>query len=84
MISPRTSTFDRLEGGLGTSRLGMRNVVWKRIALYLALTVGVLWLLRPAKKRVWNIKAPGEPSALVGGSFAASIRFLSMSRIWMS
>jgi len=61
MISPRTSTFDRLEVGLGTSRLGMRNAVWKRIALYLALTVGVLWLLRPAGKRIWNIKAPGEP-----------------------
>ena len=60
MISPRTSTYDRLEGGLWTSRLGTRNVVWKRIALYLALTVGFLWLLRPAEKRVWNIKAPGE------------------------
>lgn len=65
MVSPRTSTYDRLEGGLWTSRLGTRNVVWKRIALYLALTVGVLWFLRPVEKRVWNIKAPGEIPTLL-------------------
>ena len=29
---------------------GMRNVVWKRSILYLTLTVGVLWMLRPSEK----------------------------------
>src|SRR6266851_1315712 len=66
MISPRSSSYERLEGGLGPSRLGMRNTVWKRIALYLALAVGVFWLWRPSEKSVWNIKTPGgSPTPLL-------------------
>jgi guanosine-diphosphatase len=64
MLSPRSSNYERLEGGLGPSRLGIRNIVWRRIVFYLALAVGVVWLLRPSGKRVWNIKTPtpGESS----------------------
>lgn len=62
MISPRRSNYERLEGGLGPSRLGMRNFTWKKIALCLTITIGVLWLLRPSKEKgLWPIKAPGEP-----------------------
>src|SRR6266849_4784978 len=64
MISPRNSNFERLEGGLGPSRLGMRNIAWRKIVLCLTITVGVLWFLRPSKESVWSIKTPGEPLGL--------------------
>jgi guanosine-diphosphatase len=60
MISPRSSNFERLEGGLGPSRLGMRNIAWRKILLCLTITLGVLWFLRPSKESVWSIKKPGE------------------------
>ena len=60
MISPRNSNnYERLEGGLGPSR-GMRNIAWRKIALCLTITVGVLWLLSPSKDSAWSIKTPGE------------------------
>jgi len=62
MISPRASNYERLEGGLGPGRLGIRNFAWKKVVLCLTITVGVLWLLRPSKERsLWPIKTPGEP-----------------------
>jgi len=62
MMSPRSSNYERLEGGLGPSRLGMRNIAWRKIVLCLTITVGVLWFLRPSKESTWSIKTPGEPS----------------------
>jgi hypothetical protein len=62
MISPRGGNYERLEGGLGPSRLGMRSFAWRKIALCLTITVGVLWLLRPSKEiSLWPIKTPREP-----------------------
>ncbi|KAI9508751.1 nucleoside phosphatase family-domain-containing protein [Russula earlei] len=58
MISPQSSNYERLEGGLGPSRLGMRNIAWRRIILCLAVSVVVVLLLRPSPERVWNIKGP--------------------------
>jgi hypothetical protein len=60
MTSSRSSNYERLEGGLGPSRLGMRNISWRRIVLCLAIVVAVLWLLRPSEKRLWDVKTPGE------------------------
>ena len=60
MISPRTGNFESLEGGLGQSRLGMRNIAWKKIVFCITITVGVLWILRPSRENVWPIKMPGE------------------------
>jgi guanosine-diphosphatase len=57
MISPRSSHYERLEGGLGPCRLGVRNVSWKRILLCLTLSVGLVWLLRPSRKSVSSIKS---------------------------
>ena len=61
MISPRVSNFDRLEGGLGPNRMGIRNMAWKKVAFCITITVGVLWFLRPSRESVWPIKTPGEP-----------------------
>ena len=67
MISPRSNNFERLEGGgLGPSRLGMRNIAWRKILLCLTITLGVLWFLRPSKESVWSIKKPGQSLHVVG------------------
>jgi len=62
MVLPRSSNYERLEGGMGPSRLGVRNFTWRRIVLCLALVVAFVWFLSPAEpKRVWDgIKTPGE------------------------
>lgn len=61
MISPRAGNYERLEGGLGPSRMGMRNITWRKVAFCITITVGVLWLLRPSRENsVWPIKSPGE------------------------
>lgn len=64
MIFPRRSNYERLESGLGPSRLGILNIAWKRVVVCLAVIVGALWLLRPSENRVWNIKTPGKPHPL--------------------
>lgn len=61
MIFPRSSHYERLEGGLGPSRLGVRNIAWRRIVLGLTLIVGFFWLVRHSQKTVWSVKTPGEP-----------------------
>ena len=50
-----------LEGGLGPSHSGMRNITLRKVILCLTITVGVLWFLRPSKESLWSIKTPGEP-----------------------
>lgn len=64
MISPRSSNYERLEGGLGPSRLEMRNIAWRKILLCLTITFGILWFLKPSKESVWSIKNPGESLCL--------------------
>ncbi|KAI0304320.1 nucleoside phosphatase family-domain-containing protein [Multifurca ochricompacta] len=59
MISPRSGNYERLEGGLGPSRLGVRNIAWRKIFLCLIIIVGLVWLLKPPEQRVWSgIKVP--------------------------
>ncbi|KAI9465389.1 nucleoside phosphatase family-domain-containing protein [Lactarius psammicola] len=62
MVLPRSSNYERLEGGMGPSRLGVRNFTWRRIVLCLVLIVAFVWFLSPAEpKRVWDgIKTPGK------------------------
>ena len=80
MISPRSSNYERLEGGLGPSRVWMRNIAWKRIVLCLAITVGVLWFLRPSKESIWPKKTPGEPLLIPSLLLASGIDVLAVWR----
>ncbi|TFY74501.1 hypothetical protein EWM64_g9511, partial [Hericium alpestre] len=50
MISPRSGNYERLEGGLGPSRLGMRNFAWKKLAIGVVAVVGLLWVLTPSER----------------------------------
>jgi hypothetical protein len=75
MIPPRSSHYERLEGGLRPTRLGVRNIAWNRIVLLcLTVIVGLVWLLSPSQKTIWSIKTPGEPlQTLAGASIIACI-----------
>ena len=65
MVSPRSGSYERLESGMGPSRLGVRYFTWRRVFLSLALVVTFVWLLSPTEpKKVWGgIKTPGESCA---------------------
>jgi hypothetical protein len=62
MVSPRSGSYERLESGMGPSRLGVRNFTWRKIAFCLALVVTFVWFLSPTEpKKVWGgLKTPGE------------------------
>ncbi|KAI0051441.1 hypothetical protein FA95DRAFT_1485505 [Auriscalpium vulgare] len=47
MISPRSSNYERLEGGMGPSRNASRTVPWKKIAIAATVLIGVVWLFSP-------------------------------------
>ena len=45
VLSPRSSNYDRLEGGMGPSRVGgTKRFAWKKFAVGAALLVAVVWL----------------------------------------
>ncbi|KIK54556.1 hypothetical protein GYMLUDRAFT_177097 [Collybiopsis luxurians FD-317 M1] len=47
-ISPRSSNYERLEGGMGPSRTGSnRRIGWKKFAIAGAAIIGLIWFLGP-------------------------------------
>ncbi|KAH9047695.1 nucleoside phosphatase family-domain-containing protein [Lactarius hengduanensis] len=64
MVLPRSSNYERLEGGMGPSRRGVRNFTWRKIVFCLALVVVFVWFWSPVEpKKVWDgIKTPGKGS----------------------
>lgn len=62
MVSPRSGNYERLESGMGPSRLGVRNFTWRKIVFCLAIVVAFVWFLGPTEpKRVLDgIKTPGQ------------------------
>ena len=75
MLSPRGGSYDRLESGMGPTRLGVRNFTWRKIAFCLALAVTVVWLLSPTEpKKVWgSLKTPGRSWAESCGTNVKSL-----------
>ena len=70
MAWPQTSSYDRLEGGLGSNRMGpsFRNFAWKRLAVGVAVIFGLVWVLSPSEQRdaIWGgIKRPGACRCLI-------------------
>ncbi|RXW21355.1 hypothetical protein EST38_g4507 [Candolleomyces aberdarensis] len=59
VISPRSGNYDRLEGGMGPSRMGVppqpgkgwRRFGWKKFAVGAAVLICVVWLWGPREKR---------------------------------
>ena len=69
MISPRSSNYERLEGGMGPSRIShVRWYGWKKFGVVACVLIGLIYLFGPRQKR-WSSHSlekqqPGKPRAL--------------------
>ena len=69
MISPRSGNYDRLEGGMGPSRVGgTKRFAWKKFAVGAALLVGVVWLFGP-RAHTFSWRENGNAKLEVEGKF---------------
>lgn len=68
MFSPRSSNYERLEGGMGPSRNnGMRRFGWKKFAVGAVVVIGLVWVFGPRKEDILPEKyIPCECDALAG------------------
>ncbi|KAJ3539395.1 hypothetical protein NMY22_g4762 [Coprinellus aureogranulatus] len=72
IISPRSSNYERLEGGMGPSRMpaqakGWRRFGWKKFAVGAAALIFVVWLWGPRESRLdWQSVKEGIKKPLVG------------------
>jgi len=65
MISPRSSNYERLEGGHGPSRIGgQQRFLWKKFGVVAFVLIGLVYVFGPreSRKLSWksNDKQPGE------------------------
>ncbi|KAK7449822.1 Guanosine-diphosphatase [Stygiomarasmius scandens] len=52
MLSPRSSNYERLEGGLGPSKMGTsKKFAWKKFAIGAAVIIGLVWVFGPRETR---------------------------------
>lgn len=61
MISPRSSNYDRLEGGMGPSRMSnFRWFGWRKFGVVACVLIGLIYLFGPRQHR-WSSqeKQPG-------------------------
>ena len=61
MISPRSSNYERLEGGMGPSRIShVRWFGWKKFGIVACIVIGLIYLFGPRQKRWSSLeKQPG-------------------------
>ncbi|KAI0786178.1 nucleoside phosphatase family-domain-containing protein [Abortiporus biennis] len=51
MFSPRSTNYERLEGGLGPSRMsGLRRFGWKKFAIGAVVIIGLVWVFGPRRQ----------------------------------
>ncbi|ESK87621.1 nucleoside diphosphatase gda1 [Moniliophthora roreri MCA 2997] len=51
-LSPRSSNYERLEGGMGPSKLpNKKKFAWKKFAIGAAVIIGLVWLFGPRERR---------------------------------
>ncbi|KAI0315612.1 nucleoside phosphatase family-domain-containing protein [Amylostereum chailletii] len=62
MLSPRSSSYERLEGGMGPGRLANRRpFAWKKCALAAVVVLGVVWIMTPSGTRpTWTGPASSD------------------------
>ncbi|KAF9474275.1 nucleoside phosphatase GDA1/CD39 [Pholiota conissans] len=51
MISPRSSNYERLEGGHGPSRTPAKRFAWKKFAIVAVVFIGAVYLFGPRESR---------------------------------
>ena len=61
MISPRSSNYERLEGGMGPSRISkVRWFGWKKFGIVACVLIGLIYLFGPRQNRWSSLeKQPG-------------------------
>ena len=60
MFSPRSSNYERLEGGMGPSRSAPgRRFAWKKFALGAAVIIGLVYFFGPRREDLDDY-VPGE------------------------
>lgn len=53
MSSPRSSNYERLENGMGPSRIGgTRRFGWKKFAIAAVVVIGLVWVFGPRKEDI--------------------------------
>ncbi|THH32440.1 hypothetical protein EUX98_g1781 [Antrodiella citrinella] len=52
MFSPRSTNYERLEGGMGPTRNNFRRFGWKKFAVGAAVIVGLVWVFGPRKEDI--------------------------------
>ena len=50
MFSPRSSNYERLEGGMGPSRNNVRRFAWKKFAIGAAVLIGLVYFVGPRRE----------------------------------
>ncbi|EKM52069.1 uncharacterized protein PHACADRAFT_262526 [Phanerochaete carnosa HHB-10118-sp] len=70
MFSPRSSNYERLENGMGPSRMnGIRRFGWKKFAIGAVVVIGLVWVFGPRKEDIIPEKyIPSFPKSPFGGS----------------
>ena len=69
LLSPRSSNYERLEGGHGPSRLSKRKYfTWQRFVIAAVVIIGLVWIVGPRRGELkekigWGDK--GEFSCLL-------------------
>ena len=53
-ISPRSANYERLEGGLGPSRMPAKRFAWKKFAIGAAAIIGLVWFFGPRESRTFK------------------------------
>ncbi|KAF8157837.1 nucleoside phosphatase family-domain-containing protein [Crassisporium funariophilum] len=62
MISPRSSNYERLEGGMGPTRNGgPRRFAWKKFAMVAIVLIGMVYLFGPRETRSLPWTSKGKP-----------------------
>ncbi|KAF9459197.1 nucleoside phosphatase family-domain-containing protein [Collybia nuda] len=54
ILSPRSTNYERLEGGMGPSRLGNKRFAWKKFAIAAGVLITIVWFFGPREPRSFS------------------------------
>lgn len=54
ILSPRSTNYERLEGGMGPSRMGSKRFAWKKFAVAAGVLIAIVWFFGPRESRTFS------------------------------